>query len=69
MIAKPEPEIVEEIIGETVEGMIREMSLEKMRQIVWDMLYEDLISQKWSDLVMQAEEFAPESLEKLAVSL
>ena len=66
MITEPQPEIVEEIIGETIEGMIREMSLEKMRQIVWDMLYEDLICQKWSDLVMQAEEFAPEALENLS---
>ena len=67
MITEPQPEIVEEIIGETIEGMIREMSLEKMRQIVWDVLYEDLICQKWSDLVMQAEEFAPESLKELEV--
>ena len=66
MIAKPEPEIIEGIIEDTIEGMIREMSLEKMRQIVWDMLYEDLICQKWSDLVMQAEEFAPETLEDLS---
>jgi hypothetical protein len=56
----------EEVVSEIIEGMIAEMTLEQMRNKVWDMLYDDLIWQDWSDLWMHAEEFAPETLEKFA---
>ena len=54
----------EEIVGAIVEGMIAEMTFENMRQTVWDLLYEDLIWQEGADIMMQAEEYAPEVLER-----
>jgi hypothetical protein len=54
----------EEVVGAIIEGMIAEMTLEQMRNKVWDMLYDDLIWQDWPDLIMHAEEFAPEILEE-----
>jgi hypothetical protein len=54
----------DEIVGEIIEGMIAEMTLEQMRNKVWDMLYDDLIWQEWPDLWMHAEDYAPELLER-----
>jgi hypothetical protein len=54
----------EEVVGEIVDGIIAQMTLENMRQIVWDTLYEDLIWQGWSDLWMNAEDYAPDLLER-----
>lgn len=44
------------------DGMIAEMTLEEMRQACWDILYEDLIYNEWADLLMHAEQYAPELL-------
>jgi hypothetical protein len=52
----------EEFVEAIIEGMITQMTLEEMRNKIWDMLYDDLIWQEWSDLVMHAEEYAPEVL-------
>ena len=52
-----------EFVESIVEGMISEMTYETMRQCVWDMLYEDLLFQEWSDLCMHAEQYAPDLLE------
>jgi hypothetical protein len=46
--------------------MIAEMTLEQMRNKVWDMLYEDLVWQDWTDIWMLAEDYAPETLERFA---
>ena len=54
----------DEIVGEIIEGMIAEMTLEQMRNKIWDMLYDDLIWQEWPDLWMYAEDYAPELLER-----
>jgi hypothetical protein len=54
----------DEIVGEIIEGMIAEMTLEQMRNKIWDMLYDDLIWQEWPDLWMHAEDYAPELLER-----
>lgn len=54
----------EEIIGAIIEGMIAEMTFEEIRNKVWDMLYEDLIWQEWSDIWLYAEEYAPDIMEK-----
>jgi hypothetical protein len=53
----------EEVVSAIVDGMVSEMTLEQMRQVVWDGLYEDLIWQGWSDLWMYVEDYAPELLE------
>lgn len=53
----------EEIVSAIVDGIIAQMTLEEMRKVVWDMLYEDLVWQEWADLWMQAEEYAPDMLE------
>lgn len=54
----------DEIVEAIVDGMIAQMTFERMRNLVWDILYEDLIWRDWPDLWMEAEEFAPELLEK-----
>ena len=67
MIALPNPQSDEarvEIVEVIVDGMISRMTLEEMRKMVWDVIYEDLIWQEWPDLLMHAEEYAPEWLEE-----
>ena len=54
----------EEIVSAIIEGMITQMTFEQMRDLAWDVFYEDLIWREWSDLWMEAEEWAPELLEK-----
>lgn len=44
------------------DGMIAEMTFEDMRQTCWDILYEELLADEWVDLLMYAEEYAPEML-------
>jgi hypothetical protein len=53
----------EEFCEQIADGMIAQMTLEDIRQCVWDLIYEDLIYQEWADLIMQAQEYAPELLE------
>jgi hypothetical protein len=47
----------EEVVAAIIEGIIAEMTFEEMRDKIWDMLYEDLIWQDWSDLEMHMERF------------
>ena len=54
----------EEVVAAIIDGIIAEMTFEQMRNKVWDMYYDDLIWQEWPDLWMQAEEYAPELVEK-----
>jgi|LauGreDrversion4_2_1035121.scaffolds.fasta_scaffold00320_51 hypothetical protein len=54
----------ENLVSEIVDGMISEMTLEQLRQSVWDRLYEDLVWQDWSDLWMHAEQYAPDLVEQ-----
>jgi hypothetical protein len=63
-ISKGNEEDREEIVEAIIEGMIAEMTFEQMRNKIWDMLYEDLIWQEWTDLWMYAEDYAPELLER-----
>ena len=56
----------DEVVGEIIEGMIAEMTLEQMRNRIWDMLYDDLIWQEWPDLWMHAEDYAPDLLERFS---
>ena len=55
----------EEVVAAIIDGMIAQMTFEEMRMRVWDMLYEDLVWQEWPDLLMHAEEFAPEVLDEV----
>ena len=59
-----EEDIKEEIIGQIVDGMIAQMTFEDLRQHVWNVLYEDIVWQEWADVVMLAEEYCPEALER-----
>lgn len=52
-----------EVVEAIVDGMIAEMTYDNMRQLVWDVFYDDLISQSWDDLLMSAEQYAPDLLE------
>ena len=53
----------EEFAERITDAMVAQMTLEDMRQCVWDLIYDDLVDQKWSDLLMHAQEYAPELLE------
>ena len=53
----------EEFAERITDAMVAQMTLEDMRQCVWDLIYDDLVDQKWSDLFMHAQEYAPELLE------
>jgi hypothetical protein len=59
----------EEVVAAIIDGIIAEMTFEQMRNKVWDMYYDDLIWQEWPDLWMQAEEYAPELVEKFQDAL
>ena len=52
----------EELVCAIVESMVSRMTLEVMRAIVWDMHYEDVACQEWGDILMLADEYAPEML-------
>lgn len=45
------------------DAMVAQMTLEDIRQCVWDTIYEDLINQEWVDLFMYAQDYAPELIE------
>ena len=53
-----------EIVSKIVEGMVSQLTLEQMRQIVWDLHYEQTVWQEWVDLWDLAEDYAPEVLEQ-----
>jgi hypothetical protein len=54
-----------EIVSKIVEGMVSQLTLEQMRQIVWDLHYEQTVWQEWVDLWDLAEDYAPELLDQL----
>jgi hypothetical protein len=58
------PEFVEQI----VDGMVSQMTIEEMRQAVWDNLYDELIFQEWSELWAHAQEYAPELLDRFRIA-
>jgi hypothetical protein len=52
-------------IAETItENIVASMTLEEMRQQVWDMFYDDIVHQNWDIIWEYAETYAPELLEK-----
>jgi hypothetical protein len=53
-----------EFVERIVDGMVSEMTYESIRQCVWDLLYDDLLNQEWTDLWMHAEKYAPDLLEE-----
>ena len=52
------PEFVERI----VDGMVAQLTLEEMRQACWDLLYDELLTNDWTDLFLHAEGYAPDLL-------
>ena len=52
-----------EVVEAIVDGMVADMTFDQMRQLVWDVYYDDLIGNEWVDLLMHAEQYAPELLE------
>jgi hypothetical protein len=57
----------EEVVSTIVDGIISTMTLEEMRKIVWDSIYEDLVWQSWADLWDKAEEYAPDLLDAFKI--
>lgn len=59
---------IEEDRGEIVEiitdNIVSNMTLEEMRQQVWDMFYDDIVHQDWGTIWDYAETYAPELLER-----
>jgi hypothetical protein len=58
----------DEIASAIVDNMVSEMTLEQMRNKVWDYYFDDVVMQDWADLWMLAEEYAPDLLEKFQVA-
>ena len=58
----------DEIASAIVDNMISEMTLEQMRNKVWDYYFDDVVMQDWADLWMLAEEYAPDLLEKFRIT-
>ena len=54
----------EDIVIAIVDGMVSQLTLEQMRQIVWDLHYEQTVWQEWVDLWDLAEDYAPELLDQ-----
>jgi hypothetical protein len=52
----------EELVCAIVENIVSRMTLEDMRRVVWDLHYEDVICQQPKDVIMLAEEYAPDLL-------
>jgi len=52
-----------EFAEQITDAMVAQMTLEDMRRCVWDLIYDDLVHQKWADLIMHAQDYAPELLE------
>jgi hypothetical protein len=53
-----------EIVSAIVDNMVSELTLEQMRNYVWDSYFDDVVMQDWADLWMLAEEYAPDLTEK-----
>jgi len=51
-----------EFVERIADGMIAELTFEVMRQACWDNLYDDLMCVEWVDLLMYAEQYAPDLL-------
>ncbi len=58
----------DEIASAIVDNMVSEMTLEQMRNKIWDHYFDDVVMQDWADLWMLAEEYAPDLLEKFQVA-
>jgi hypothetical protein len=54
----------EELVCAIVENIVSRMTLEDMRRVVWDLHYEDVICQQPGDVIVLAEEYAPELLKQ-----
>lgn len=57
----------DEIASAIVDSMIAELTLEQMRNKLWDQYFDDVVMQDWADLWMLAEEYAPDLAEKFQV--
>lgn len=53
-------ELREELTSAIVDGMIREMTFEDLRQFVWDSFYDDLLGVSDWELCEYGERYAPE---------
>lgn len=56
----------DEFVDSIVDGIVSTMTLEEMRNKVWDHLRDEIVFNEWPDLFMLAEEYAPDLLEKFS---
>jgi hypothetical protein len=54
----------EDVVTAIVDGIVSQLTLEQMRQIVWDLHYEQTIWQDWPDLWDLAEDYSPDLLDQ-----
>lgn len=59
------PEDRDEVAEIIVDNIVAEMTFEQMRIHVWDALYSELSGLSWTDLIMYAEEYAPDLAERM----
>jgi len=67
MTVKPQNWVEEdrdEFVDCIVDGIVSTLTLEEMRDKVWDQVRDEVIFNEWADLFMLAEEYAPDLLER-----
>ena len=67
MTVKPQNWVEEdrdEFVDRLVDGIVSTLTLEEMRNKVWDQIRDEIVFNEWSDLFMLAEEYASDLLEK-----
>jgi hypothetical protein len=67
MTVKPQNWVEEdrdEFVDCIVDGIVSTLTLEEMRDKVWDQVRDEIVFNEWSDLFMLAEEYAPDLLER-----
>lgn len=49
------------LFAETIaDAIVEQMALKELKQVAWDLVYDELMAKEWADLWMDAEEYAPE---------
>jgi hypothetical protein len=47
----------EEYVEKICDAIVAEMSREDLERVVWDHIYDEMLTQKWTDLMMTAQDY------------
>jgi len=47
----------EEYVEKICDAIVAEMSREDLERVVWDHIYDEMLTQKWTDLMMMAQDY------------